>query len=466
MQLFNFTKHQNSRKRQKLCGVSKIQKRTELKMLGGKILMNKFLRVLGLGLMIATFAFVGFAQEPTRESVYKKYTDNFESTDPVKIQVAIDAAKEYIAKFTTADDEPQVTYFKGAIPTLEQSIIDIKKKEMAGAESKEWYALLGKFEGNIKAKSWAEAYATGKEILNKQTTNLDAATIKSQKLDVAIILGVIGFDRAAEKNDTFNNEGVNYLKQAIQQIEAGQSSKTFGLLGYELKDKENALGLMNYYIGYIMYYRQKKEDEALPYFYKATQLNSAAKNFPAVYEKIGLKYYNKLAELDPKRLALIEAAPDKKDTPETLAMLAEEKGVADRGIEAYAKAIKMADADPKISKEYKDTLRANFEQLYKFRYGKTDGLDAAISAASAKPLTNPTEPIKPVVEEEKAPETTTSSTMTTTTSTTPSTTKPAESTVMTKTTKTTGPLANGAKTTVKTTTTEAKTTTPKKPRKR
>ena len=320
-----------------------------------------------------------------------------------------------------------------------------------------------------------KSFTLGKQAIDKQFKYLDKGPltteiVKGQKLDIAIGLGVIGFDRAAvDKNDTFNNDALTYLKSAVQQLEAGQpaDTTTFGkAVGYPLENKDNALGLLNYYIGYIMYFRQKKEEEALPYFYKATQYNSAAKNFPAVYEKIGLKFYNRLAELDPKRLALIEAAPDKQDTDETKAMLAEEKGVADRGLEAYAKAIKAAQADTKISQAYKDTLKANFEQLYKFRFGNTDGMDAYLNTAAEKSLTSPTTPVKPVVEEDKTGDTTTT---TTTTPTTPST-KPAATQMTTKTTetKTTTPMANGTKTTVKTTTTktEEKPATPKKPRKK
>ena len=442
-------------------------------MLGGNKLMNKFLRVLGLGLMIATFAFAGFAQQEEKTKLYNTYIEKYQSDKVADLQAALDAAKEYIAKFNTPDDEAQVTYFKEAIPTLEAAIKTKGDARLAKEESDAWYALLKNVVNASNSKNWEQAFTLGKQAIDKQfkylgSGPLTAEIVKGQKLDIAIGLGVIGFDRAAvEKNDNFNNDALMFLKSAVQQLEAGQpaDTTTFGkAVGYNLENKDNALGLLNYYIGYIMYFRQKKEEEALPYFYKATQYNSAARNFPAVYEKIGLKYYNRLAELDPKRLALIEAAPDKQDTPETIAMLAEEKGVADRGLEAYAKAIKMAQADTKISQEYKDTLRANFEQLYKFRYGNTDGLEVYLNNAAGKSLTSPTTPVKPVVEEVKTVETTT-----TTTSPTPST-KPATTQVTTKTTetKTTTPMANGAKTTVKTTTTktEEKPATAKKPRKK
>ncbi len=367
-------------------------------MLGGYKLMNKFLRVLGLGLMIATFAFAGFAQERTREIVYGEFTSNYQSKEVAKLQVALNAAKEYVEKFNTPDDEAQVTYFKNdAIPYLEGEIKKQGAAKLAKDESDKWFALLGNIEKANKAKNWAEVMSYGKQALNTQFQYLDQGYLtsdltKSQKLDIAIILGVMGFDRAFEKNDTFNNDAITYLKQAIQQIEAGQTSKNFGLLGYELKDKENALGLLNYYIGYISHYRQKKEAEAIPYFYKASQYKSAAKDFAAIYENIGDTYYDKVAELDKKRIEKTTALEKEQNEETKLALVAEikgiyaeQKGYAERGIEAYSKAMKAAEADSKSSQQYKDSLRKTLEQLYQFRFpDKKDGLQIYINTAASK----------------------------------------------------------------------------------
>lgn len=438
-------------------------------MLGGYKLMNKFLRVLGLGLMVMTFAFAGFAQgERTQEVVYKEFTDNFESTETAKMQIALNAAKEFIAKFNTADYQAQIDYLKDtAIPYLEKALETNKMGELAKIESDKWYALLGNIEKANKAKNWAEVMSYGKQALNTQFQHLDKGyletnKVKEQKFDIGIILGVMGFDRAAEKNDTFNNDALTYLKQAIQQIESGQTSKTYGLLGYELKDKENALGLLNYYIGYINYYRQNKKTDAMPYLFKATQHNSASKNFPSIYQLIGQKFYDQLAEMDKIRVEKTAALEKEQNeeakialAKEIKAIYAEEKGVAERGIEAYAKALKASEMpESKVSKEYKDGIRSNLEDLYKFRFNnKTDGIDTYINTVASKPLTNPATPVQPVVEEETTE--TTGSTTSTTTSTTPST--------RSSTTKT-APMANGTNTTVKSATT--KTTTAKKPRKR
>lgn len=456
-------------------------------MLGGNEMINKLVRVLGLGLMIATFAFIGFAQDRTREIVYKQYTDNFEGPEEAKLQLAIDAAKEYIAKFNTPDDQAQVDYFKEAIPTLEQAIIKGKDSKAAKAEYDAWYAQLKKVVDTFNSKNWAESYAVGKQAIDKQFQYLDkgpltSETVKGQKLDIAIGLAAIGFDRALEKNDTFNNEAITYLNSSIQQLEAGQATKTsFGKnVGYDLMNKDNALGLLNYYEGYILNYRQNKSKEALPYLYKATQIKSASQDISDIYRVIGFNYYNQLAELDKDRLAKIKAN-NNEDNDETLALLAQEKGYAERGMDGYARALKVANANPKATKEYKDGLRASLEELYKFRFDKTDGVDAYISTVTSKPFPNPATPVQPVVE---APATTTTTSTSTTTSTTPTTSatkpattmtketvtttaaKPAATTSTTKTTTTSvKPAANGAKTTTTKTTATTKTTPTKKPRK-
>lgn len=445
-------------------------------MLGGNEMINKLVRVLGLGLMIATFAFAGLAQEPfTQEqktALYNKFMENYQSKDPAKIQIALDAAKEYVAKGKMPDDEQLITYFKDAIQTLEKSRAEGEGAAKAKEESNAWYAQLKKVVDAANTKNWAETYAQGKIAIDKQFQYADkpggvtTEAVKGQKLDIAIALGTIGFDRALEKVDTYNNDAVTYLKSAIQQIEGGQTgSTTFGkAVGYDLQNKDNALGLLNYYAGFILNYRQKKTEESLGYFYKASQFNSPAKNYAVVYEAIGAKYYDKIAQMDPVRLEKIKANNNEQND-ETKAMLAEERGNAERGIEAYSKALKAALADAKASQKYKDDLRSTLEQLYKFRFDdKTEGLDAYINTSAAKPLTNPTEPVKPIVVEEPATTETTPASTTSTTTTTPGA-KPATTTdtKSTTTTTTTKPAATTTKPAATTTTTTKPAATTTKP---
>lgn len=389
----------------------------DLRMLGGLNQMKKFFRVLVLGLMVAAVAVVpAVAQEKDRATLYKIYEDNYQVKTVEGQQKALDAAKEYVKNFNTPDDKAQVDYFNAAIPTLEKTIDEIKKVEAEKAKQAEFNKLLNNFDAAVKAKKWNEAFTAGKEIVAKD----------SDFLDVHIVLATIAYDRAVEKNAAFNTEAIDQAKKAIQMIESNKESKTgnygaFDIYQYKTKDfpdgKSNALGWMNYIVGYVMYNQQDKKKEALPYLYKATQFESATKNFPDPYSWIGAWYYEELARIDKERRDKV-AANNNEDTDETNALYALEKGVAERGADAYARAYKKAQGIKETKPEYLSFLKNRLEQLYKFRFdNKTDGFDSYIATVTSKPFPNPTTAVEPVKEEPVEATTTTTST----TSTTPST---------------------------------------------
>jgi hypothetical protein len=254
----------------------------------------------------------------------------------------------------------------------------------------------------------------------------------------------------------------------IQKIEAGKPSATgdYGVYSYNYKStdpkitsKDNTLGWMNYTIGYIMYYRQNQKKDALPYLYKATQINAATKTNPEPYRIIGSWYVDEIKRLDDDRIAKVKAAGDK-DTDETKNLLAMEKGYADRAIDAYSRAYKLASSDPK-DKAYKDSLLTVAKQIYDFRYNKDmSGFDAYLAGVTNKPFTDPTTAVVPVVEETPTTATTTPSTATTMTNTTAAPSTATRPTVV----PTTASTTSTTKTTTATTTT--KTTTAKAPAKK
>jgi hypothetical protein len=226
---------------------------------------------------------------------------------------------------------------------------------------------------------------------------------------------------------------------------------------------------MNYTVGFITYYRQGKDNpakkkEALPYFYKATQYNSLNKTNPFVYQTIGAWYLDEAIKIDTDRKAKITAAGDK-DTDETLAMLANQKGYADRAIDAYARAYKFAKDDPKQKKEYTDNLYSRLKELYTFRYeGKIEGIDQFVATVQNKPMPDPTTAITPVKEETPAATTTTSTTNNGTTPAATAPTKPATTNTAkpAATTTPTKPVSMTTTTTGANATAKAKKTAPKK----
>jgi len=370
--------------------------------------MKSIFRFLGLGVLAVTFTAVGanniYAQNvcdeaDAKQATYKKFTDNFDKAIPQR-KTAVEAAKEYIEKYGACpDDKAQVDYLKNYIPGTEKLIADDRIKE-------DMNALYTRFNNSLGAGNWDEVYTNGKEVLAKEK---DPETL----LNVSILLGSIGLDESIKNNDKYNADTVRYAQEAIQKIESGATSKEYGAAfkgkGYVYKNakfpdgKNNALGWLNYTIGYIKYFREKNKKDALPYLYKATQYNSATKGFSDPYAAVGQYYLDEIVRLDAERKA---KAVDNKETDETKAIYALQKGYADRGIDALARAHKLIGSTP-AEKAYKDSIYAKLKGTYEFRNGKADGMDAFIASIPAKPMPNPATEVTPVVE--AAPATTTSS---------------------------------------------------------
>ena len=61
--------------------------------------------------------------------LYKKFTDNYASKNPEQLKIAIDAAKEYIKKFSENEkDRETIEYLKKWIPATEKQIANETQK--------------------------------------------------------------------------------------------------------------------------------------------------------------------------------------------------------------------------------------------------------------------------------------------------------------------------------------------------
>lgn len=436
--------------------------------------MKKFFRVLVLGILAIAFAAAAFmpiyAQTPAEDKrkLYDTYIENYQGNE-AQMKVALQAAKDYVAKYgANEEDKAQVDYFKEAIPQIEAGLKKIEDARIAAEKAKATKAakdaLYKRFNTGAEKGVPSDAFPAGKEIL----------AAEPDFLDIYIVLATMGYDEAVKKNNQYNNDAINYAKKAIQMIEAGKASETkgYGVYGYSYKTKDfpteaqaknNALGWLNYNIGYIMFYPQNQRKEALSYIYKATQYDSGVKKFSDPYRMIGEYYFDEVARIDKERQEKIKANNDE-DNEETLRLLAVEKGNADRAIDAYARAYALAKDNPSATKEYKDILYARLKSLYTFRHDNTDGMDSLVASIMNKPMPNPATEVTPVVEEKKADAATT----TTTGSTTTPSMNPASTTNGTRTAPKTNAAtattpANGTKTGTKPADVK---TTPKKPRKR
>ncbi len=387
-----------------------------------------------LGVFMAVLAVVSptFAQDVCADieantALYEEYTKNFKGTLEQK-KTAVKAGNEYIQKYAAcADYEPQITYLKRAVPTLEKTIAEME----AEAAKQKRYA---RFNAAVPAGNAAEIFASGEDILKYEP----------EFIEIIIVLASVGLDEAAVKqNDTFNSKAISFAKSAIKKIEGGKTSDTYGLFGWEYKTKENALGWMNYTIGYIEYYRLNSKESGLNYLYKATQMDSEVKDRDFIYVLMGERYAAKAEALNKEIVEIIKA--EEKETFESKTKFALSKGYVDRAIEAFAKGYEVAKAN--MSKEtdaakktemtkYVDGLFNTLKTLYKFRYETVEEplaepelvqqLNSHIAAVSRKPLPSPTsevQPVDPPTEEEEETTDSTTTSLPTTTTTTPAKTE-------------------------------------------
>ena len=360
--------------------------------------MKTIFRFFSLGLLLTALVSAGatatFAQDDAaaKAAKYERFMAIYNTTAEAELKEAIEIAKQYVEKYGATDEDKQQTdYMKSWLPSAE--------KRLAAMGTQKLYK---QFDDAFKAEKWTDVYAVGKQILAKEPENLD----------VILVLGSIGYDQAFKKNNAYNAETVMYAKKAIEMLEAGKTSKNFGVYQYTYKNKENALGWMNLTIGFIENNANNNRTAALPYLYRASTLNSDTKSNPLVFESIGRFYFDEVTKLadQVKTMIAAQSSTDPQDVAaqkdaEIKAKVALLNGYAERAMDAYARAYKVTKTDA-ATKPYRDGLYKTIQNLYNVRFAKQDGLDTYISSTVAKPMPDPSTAVTPVVDEPKAESTT------------------------------------------------------------
>ena len=204
-----------------------------------------------------------------RQSLYKKFTDNYASKNPDQLKIAIEAGKEFVKRYTGEVDQLIIDYLVKTIPILEKSLSF--KNCCFDPVNKDYE----KFNNSLKNKNWEDLLEVSAEILIKQT----------EIVDIPLAVASLGFDETANKKDgKYLNQILLYAEKAIELLENDKKSVTenYGVLTYSYKTKDfpdgkaNALGYMNYIVGYLNYFYLNQKDEAVSYFQKSLQYESKA----------------------------------------------------------------------------------------------------------------------------------------------------------------------------------------------
>ena len=355
--------------------------------------MKKLLRVLVPAVFVMAFCnFSGgsiFAQATIEEceSIYKGLLDNRTSPEIEKLRGALSSANEYLKRCKDLPDQEKVkTYVTNQVPKLEERI---KVREIEILEAR--------FNAALKAKNADDTIARAKELI---------ALERPYSLDLMLDIASVGFDSASANPpvDKYNTDGIANARMVLQKMTEGKSSGNSDKYGFyaEYKTEKcpdgrtNAIGWMNYTIGFITYVRLKQPKEAIPYLYKATQAGCETKGFAEPYRLIGAWYLDGVVKQNASYAEKTKALGDT-NSDETLAILAMAKGYADRAIDAYARAYQMAMASKTASQPYKDALLKKIKDVFEFRYdGDLSKVDNYLANVGSTPFIDPATPVSAV----------------------------------------------------------------------
>lgn len=369
----------------------------------------------GCSLTFGTTAFAqpgcGDIEAITRS--YDRFTKNLEKSGETAWQNAITAAKNFMTRYgNCAQFKDQAEYINNWLRRNEfktRNEVSAEREEQARAlaaelarRQAEWNGKLRQFDEALANKEWDTVYSLGSEILDRSP--------ETYRL-VAIVLASVGGEEAIKGNLEYADEAVQFAKQAISDFELGKpfllGEKTaYGLskknsYNFEYTSREDAIGWLNLYIGFINAKVQKNMDAALPYlFAAATQNGSTSTDNPIPFLLIGSSYVDRLTKIT-EQIQIKLASRSETDTKvvakqkesEIEALVAMANGTAERALDSYARAHSRTKTEAG-----KASLRMNIAPIYKVRFGKDDGLDSWLTKPVTTPLPDPRSLILPIAD--------------------------------------------------------------------
>ncbi|HYX30999.1 MAG TPA: hypothetical protein VE863_20850 [Pyrinomonadaceae bacterium] len=292
---------------------------------------------------------------------YKKFVDNREPYPAVAYQ----AAKDYMAKYGKEDDQ-YTRYLRTWISAYEE---DLRNARLAAEKADREQQLLGSFTN----KDFAKAFGLAKQVL----------TDKPDDVKVLIALGYGGVLASENRNESFNADAARYAERAIQLIESGKVPEPDANQNpwNPFKNREDVLSSLYYAQGF--YALKPKPEAAVAPFIKALQIDSDRRTSLAYYY-LAVAYqngaYKRLSDDYTKRFANQAESAEGKTALEAI------NKVMDKIIDAYARAVALAQKDPQQAAAM-TSWRARLTDLYKYRHdGSEVGLNELIAGVLATPL--------------------------------------------------------------------------------
>jgi len=334
------------------------------------------------------------------------------------LEAALAGGKEFLEKWGACESwKEQVAFVKPWIPRVEKKIDEIK-----------FIPVYAGFDDAVNKDNIDGIYSFGKQIMAKYPQNHNVKYVMA----VATLQDVSKAVQAKTQSK-YASEAAGAAKTLYDGVKSGSivldrklkdGTPSIGVLKHET-NKEEALSRLAYTHGFINYYGLNNKKAAVAQYYEVTQIPGYFKNYAPVYVTIS-DYYRDEAENIGKEIVKItteyNALVDQvKKLPAGEASKAEAErldgeikakdvqikakealynGYVERAMDALARAHKVAkDATP-AEKTYKDALYKDLQAMYNRRFPtKPAGLNEWVTAATAKPLPDPSSTVQPISDE-------------------------------------------------------------------
>jgi len=282
-----------------------------------------------------------------KEGLYARFTDFRRNPDPEQQRFAYPTAKAYLRRWGGEKD----------------------------AETKEVIKWVAEYERQMHQGELYSAYNAKKYA---QTFELARPMVKAdpEYFFAFAIMTEAGYDSSLTGNSSLNAETADHARQAIQLIEAGKVTKVD-----PFKSTEIARGFLNYALGSIV--KDEKPAEAAAAFLKAVKSDSPYHTDPLAYHRLGIAIYK--GELTPLSGEYNDKFGGKPSSPEQTAMLNRIMHLAERTIDAYARAVAL-NTKPE-QQDARGKILVQLTTLYKsFHNNSEEGLNELVAGVLSKPI--------------------------------------------------------------------------------
>ena len=282
-----------------------------------------------------------------KESYYAKFQEHKKIPTGEQQRLAYEDAKRYLDRFGGDNDANSQTVRK-FVAEYERFI-----------QTHDINAAFG-------AKNYGRTFEIGRPIVKNDPENFYV---------LAVLVGA-GYANALAGDGSLNAETADYARKAIRLIEDGKVSKPD-----PIKSMPIAEGFLNYMLGWLI--RDQLPVEAAAAFVRAAKIDNPYRANPLTYRLLGVAILK--GEFAQMTSEYNEKFGSKPSSPDQTAMLARITALADRAIDAYARAVALS-TNPQ-QQEVRGKMLKQLTALYKNFHNNSDaGLEELISTVLTRPL--------------------------------------------------------------------------------